>query len=393
LNKAHEEKLARATAKGPIKSGATLSTLPPSQDQVLETTTFDIYISGCSGQPAKLMSKLEQAGLDLTALVGPVPRAPKQTNGLGQRKLCFNSQEAADKFFEKFTAMSALNPSMKASKTGDKAETPAAVTAAGPPPSPEVQRLSSEIAAMNKKLDRITDPKDRAAAFVDKVRACRFFSSGQCHFGDRCKFAHQIPQPSTRVSGVCFDFRDLGKCERVGCSFAHTTTSSPSGAKAAGGATNGMKKGAKASGGAFNGKKMGVRHAFRDSGRCERGCSFVHATFPSPAATESSGAVADNKKNGVCHAFRDSGKCERVGCRFVHATTSSPADTKTTRAAADKKKKGVCHAFRDSGKCDRAGCSFVHATTPAATSNGIVCPEFRAHKSCSRAQCTYVHFI
>ena len=60
---------------------------------------------------------------------------------------------------------------------------------------------------------------------------CKFFAKdGNCPFGARCKFLHNTKRRDEGV-GVCFQFRNTGKCTRDGCKFSHGDPPSASQAK------------------------------------------------------------------------------------------------------------------------------------------------------------------
>ena len=154
-----------------------------------------------------------------------------------------------------------------------------------------------------------------------RVKLCHNFAAGNCKYGDKCNFKHEMPGPGQGSSGsgfsgggqkgVCFQFLK-GQCtwgDR--CNFRHETP-------AEGDDSGGPPVGAD---GPI--QKTGVCHSFL-RGECRYGdrCAYNHID------------TGGTGKIGICHAFQR-GECNRGDrCVYNHfASGVAPPPTSFGRGA------------------------------------------------------------
>ena len=177
-----------------------------------------------------------------------------------------------------------------------------------------------------------------------------FRNTGNCHFGDQCRFEHSEGEQLARIirpRGLCHNWTESGECEYgARCKYFH-----------------GDEQGAEA-----EAEERRVAEATRIANGEPYQTKRRNRTRKKKVSTEEGGEQKQNmepraprvrkkKQPGLCHAFADGAECQYGDeCRFRHGEN----DTRDLLAMR-REKAGVCFSLRDNGNCDFGdNCRFSH---------------------------------
>ena len=110
--------------------------------------------------------------------------------------------------------------------------------------------------------------------------------------------------------------------------------------------------------------KRGICFSFRDFGKCRFGdnCRHKHVTVEKDSEKQKKHPSSEREKRGICFLYQRNGKCKFGDeCKFKHVRKEKGKEKKS----ASIKKDGTCHSWRDTGKCKRQEeCFFSRSHTP-----------------------------
>jgi len=174
----------------------------------------------------------------------------------------------------------------------------------------------------------------------------KYRETGDCSFGEECKFIHVEGDIQNKLKDICYQYRDTGDCPYGDeCKFLHEEI--------------------------VQNEPKAICYQYRDTGDCPYGdeCKFLHEE------------VIQNEPKDICYQYRDTGDCPYGDeCKFSHEEVNQTEP------------KSICYQYRDTGDCPYGeDCKFTHEDVDQPESKAI-CYQYRDTGDCPYGDtCKFSH--